>query len=147
MSTSDRHTFPLEIEVDPPAIGPGGDARIVGYDMVRAQGFGSLRAHLPKGIYVVRVECAGTVKEEFRVHEGPGVLGIPEPPRYSAVPATDAANSSPDYQSAAVEWSRTPTALIGSAKDGRRAAGSLFIFLRSPAAHGSEPIDATGRRS
>ena len=142
---SSSEPFPLSVGVEPSAPDRPSDARIVVRDAhgdVCADGHGTLHTTLPQGIYRVRVEFAGALDEEIRLHAVPGQITIREPPRYSAVPTIDVANGREDHQVAAMRWSVEATTLVPRLPRAGGPSGSLFIFLRKPVNGGGPPVNA-----
>jgi Animal haem peroxidase len=116
-----------------------------GRDALRAQGHGRITSALPIGLYAVRVERAGARFEAIRRHDGPTTVRLPEPQRYSAVPATDTATSHEYYQDAARRWSRRTTApplrSLDEPREAEAPPGALFVFARAPHAGYRVPFD------
>jgi len=109
------------------------DARLTVYDgrdEVLAEEVGEVKLELPRGLYTVRVERAGSTVEKVYRHETSTDLVIDEPLRVSATPVFDTATTHEYYAYTSAEWSgkdtRSPFAAAGHAPTGR-----VFVFLRT----------------
>lgn len=98
-----------------------------GWDVVKAEGEGSVSTDLPPGLYTVRVERAGSTSERVIRHETGTDETLAEPLRVSAVPSFDTATTHEYYAYTSHEWSGQDTrAPIGAGGNGR-----LFVFIRA----------------
>ncbi len=143
MSSSELIHFVVAVR-DPRGHRSSGDSWITILDSVderRGSGFGVVNVELPRGIYTVVVERAGARLERFVRHDGPTVVEVDEPKRYSSVPTDDTVTSREYYERAAQQWSEAETYTPGTPTGGLE--GSLFIFVRAPSATAPMPDDAS----
>lgn len=100
-----------------------------GWDEIKCDDYGQVESSLPAGLYTVRVERGGEMKEESIRHTGPTDVSIHEPKRYSALPSFDTVTTHEYYEVPSRQWSMqdTSTAIgkVGSKPE------RLFIFIRA----------------
>lgn len=127
MSPSDLPgpTYPFTIRAHAP------DARIKVYDghgTLRDEAEGSVSLRLPKGLYTVRVERFGEMKEEVVVHRDGTDRPIDTPLRNSAMPMSDTRHTHEFLQAAARKYSTRSTFPQAKAKGQWP---RLMVFVRS----------------
>ncbi|MCG5501534.1 hypothetical protein [Ectothiorhodospira lacustris] len=125
------------------------DTRITllnGWDVSTAQGQGQLKATLPKGLYTLRLERAGAVREKTLQLTAELQLQEHEPRRESGLPAFDTVDVHEYYAYTARDLSHRDTDSKGVLLAGHDGSdrGRLFLFVRAArrGAHGGRDIAA-----
>lgn len=103
-----------------------------GWEEPKGEGYGEVKLALPRGLYTVRLERGGAIREEIVRHTNARKLELPEPQRQSAVPSFDTTHAHEYYSYTAHEHSLKDTdqaAPIFDAAGDRP--GRLFVFVRA----------------
>lgn len=103
-----------------------------GWEEPKGEGYGEVKLALPRGLYTVRLERGGAIREEIVRHTKPRKIELLEPQRQSAVPSFDTTYAHEYYSYTAHEHSLKDTdqaAPIFDAAGDRP--GRLFVFVRA----------------
>lgn len=109
-----------------------------GHGNLRAEGEGSVSLDLPKGLYTVRVERFGEMREEVVVHRDGTDRPIEAPLRNSAMPMSDTRHTHGFLQASAERYSTRSTFEQGGANDDWP---RLMIFVRSAAEEAEQVVE------
>src|SRR5690348_14850646 len=102
ISSSER--FPFTVEVLRDSLETSADSHITvrdAFDKTWGAGEGKVSVELPRGLYAVAIERAGSRTERVWRHEQRTAIQEREPARYSSVPASDTQNALAAFQDAA----------------------------------------------
>ena len=131
MSNSDavvRDIFPFQVTI------PSPDVKIIvfdGYGHAVAEEYGKRSYHLslPRGLYTVRMERAGFMKEILIRHDGPTKKTLEIPGYYTATPLAMAASTKDYYMEASQRFSLETT--CSSPGKAPSPDAWMFIFIRA----------------